>query len=130
MDFRNWATTASRRSKIRRAIWPMKNATTTASNRSDECNAISATSSSRPGGAHLGDPRILAEHFVSFIPSCLSISPITHTYWEGVGVLPDIKASAKNALDVAHKLALKDALAVEKDPEIKEVLTQCVDELK
>ena len=43
---------------------------------------------------------------------------------------PDIKASAKSALDVAHLQALKDALAVEKDPEIKEVLTECVDELK
>ena len=32
--------------------------------------------------------------------------------------------------DVAHMLALKDALAVEKDSEVKESLTECVDELK
>ena len=82
------------------------------------------------GGAHPGDPRRLAEHFAAFVPSGRSISPITHTDWEGVGVSPDIAASVKNALDVAHRLALKDALAVENDPEIKESLTECVDELK
>jgi len=42
----------------------------------------------------------------------------------------DIRASADDALDVAHMQALKDALAVEKDPEIKESLTGCADELK
>jgi hypothetical protein len=82
------------------------------------------------GGAHPGQPRRLAEHFAAFVPSGRSISPITHTDWEGVGVSPDIKASAKNALDVAHMQALKDALTDEKDPEIKELLTECVDDLK
>jgi len=82
------------------------------------------------GGAHPGEPRRLAEHFAAFVPSGRSISPITNTDWEGVGVSPDIEASAKNALDVAHMRALQDALAVEKDPEIKEVLTSCVDDLK
>jgi hypothetical protein len=82
------------------------------------------------GGAHPGQPRRLAEHFAAFIPSGRSISPITHTDWEGVGVSADIQASAKNALDVAHMQALKDALAVETDPEIRETLTSCVDDLK
>jgi len=82
------------------------------------------------GGAHPGEPRRLAEHFAAFVPAGRSISPITHTDWEGVGVAPDIKASAKNALDVAQIQALNDALAVEKDPEVKESLTQCVDDLK
>jgi len=82
------------------------------------------------GGAHPGQPRRLAEHFAAFVPSGRSISPITHTDWEGIGVAPDIRASADDALDVAHRQALKDALAVETDPEIKESLTGCIDELK
>jgi hypothetical protein len=82
------------------------------------------------GGAHPGEPRRLAEHFAAFVPSGRSISPITHTDWEGVGVAPDIQASAKNALDVAHMQALKDALAVEKDPQVIDVLTECIDDLK
>lgn len=77
------------------------------------------------GGAHPGEPRRLAEHFAAFVPSGRSISPITQTDWEGVGVSPDIQSSAKNALDAAYMLALKDALAVEKDPKIKEALTGC-----
>jgi len=82
------------------------------------------------GGAHPGQPRRLAEHFAAFVPSGRSISPITHTDWEGTGVSPDIQASADDALDVAHRLALKDALAVETDPEIRESLTECIDEVK
>lgn len=82
------------------------------------------------GGAHPGQPRRLAEHFAAFVPSGRSISPITHTDWEGVGVAPDVKASAKSALDVARALALKEALGVENDPEIKEGLASCIDELK
>ena len=56
------------------------------------------------GGANASRPYRLGDHFVAFIPSRRSISPITHTNWEGVGVIPDIAATPDNALAVATEL--------------------------
>jgi hypothetical protein len=56
------------------------------------------------GGAHGTRPYRLGEHFVAFIPTRRTISPITHTNWEGVGVNPDIAAPPDNALAVAKDL--------------------------
>ena len=56
------------------------------------------------GGAHPASPHRLNEHFYAVIPGQRSISPITGTNWEGVGVVPDIAATPGNALAVAHKL--------------------------
>ena len=59
------------------------------------------------GGAHPGSRRRLTEHFMMNVPMGRSINPVTHTDWEGVGVAPDLKASAKNALDVAQVAILE-----------------------
>lgn len=56
------------------------------------------------GGAHPTRPYRLGDHFFVMIPSRRSISPITHTNWEGVGVIPDIAATPDNALAVAKDL--------------------------
>ena len=56
------------------------------------------------GGAHAARPYRLADHFFAVIPSRRTISPITHTNWEGVGVVPDIAATPDNALAVAKDL--------------------------
>jgi hypothetical protein len=56
------------------------------------------------GGAHPARPYRLGEHFFAVIPGRRSISPITHTNWEGVGVIPDIAATPDNALTVATDL--------------------------
>jgi retinol-binding protein 3 len=56
------------------------------------------------GGAHPTRPYRLGEHFVAVIPSRRSISPITHTNWEGVGVIPDIAAKPDDALAMAQDL--------------------------
>ncbi|MGJ7914431.1 S41 family peptidase [Massilia sp. LXY-6] len=56
------------------------------------------------GGAHPARPYRLGEHFFAVIPSRRSISPITHTNWEGVGVSPDIAAPPDKALAVAKDL--------------------------
>jgi Peptidase family S41/N-terminal domain of Peptidase_S41 in eukaryotic IRBP len=74
------------------------------------------------GGANAGNPHRLSAHFMMFVPSGRPISPVTHTNWEGVGVTPDIKASAENALEVAHIALVKELLAAETDPRWKEVL--------
>jgi len=56
------------------------------------------------GGAHPARPYRLGDHFFAVIPGRRSISPITHTNWEGVGVIPDIAATPDNALAVAKDL--------------------------
>jgi hypothetical protein len=38
------------------------------------------------------------------IPSRRSINPITHTNWEGVGVIPDVAAAPDKALEAATKM--------------------------
>jgi hypothetical protein len=60
------------------------------------------------GGAHPGGPRRLDDHFSIRVPTGRSISPITHTDWEGTGVEPDIKVPAADALTEALKRARHD----------------------
>lgn len=57
------------------------------------------------GGAHPVRGRRVDEHFMIGVPFARAINPITKTSWEGVGVEPDVKASAGDALGVALKLA-------------------------
>jgi len=59
------------------------------------------------GGAHPGGLRRLTEHFGIWLPTGRAINPITKTNWEGTGIEPDIKTSALDALDTAHREALK-----------------------
>jgi hypothetical protein len=56
------------------------------------------------GGAHPARPYRLGDHFFAVIPSRRTISPITHTNWEGVGVIPDIAATPDDALAAAKDL--------------------------
>jgi retinol-binding protein 3 len=62
------------------------------------------------GGAHPARPYRLSEHFFAVIPSRRSINPITHTNWEGVGVIPDIVATPDNALAVGKGLLERQLL--------------------
>jgi hypothetical protein len=57
------------------------------------------------GGAHPVDPHRIDDHFSIIVPSARSISPITKTDWEGMGVEPDVKVAAADALDEALKRA-------------------------
>jgi C-terminal processing protease CtpA/Prc len=82
------------------------------------------------GGAHAGGPHRLDAHFMMFVPSGRPINPVTHTDWEGVGVVPDVKTSAKNALDVAQLAILKDLLTAETDPVWQHKLKERIKELE
>ena len=62
---------------------------------------------STKGGAHPTNDYLLMDDFTLTIPVSRSISPITKTDWEGVGVQPDIKTSQEEALATAHILALE-----------------------
>lgn len=56
------------------------------------------------GGAHPASEGRLGDHFAISVPWGSSINPITGTNWEGVGVVPDVKVSADEALAAALKL--------------------------
>jgi hypothetical protein len=56
------------------------------------------------GGAHAARPYRLGDHFLASVPDARLISPITHTNWEGVGVIPDVEAAPGDALKVAQAL--------------------------
>ena len=71
----------------------------------------------------------LNSHFMMFVPSGRSISPITKTDWEVVGVQPDIKVSADDALETAQLLILKEFLKTEKDPMWQGALKESIAEL-
>ena len=59
------------------------------------------------GGAHLVGGRRINDHFMIDVPSGRPINAVTKTDWEGVGVEPDVKVSADNALKTAHLIALE-----------------------
>jgi hypothetical protein len=56
------------------------------------------------GGAHPVRGRRIDDHFMIGVPFARAINPITHTNWEGVGVEPDVKVPAADALAEALKL--------------------------
>ena len=81
------------------------------------------------GGAHPGAPHLLGPHFAVFIPSGRSISPITHTDWEGTGVIPDIAVPADKALATAQQRLLSGFLSTEQDPQTRDALGKRLHEL-
>lgn len=70
------------------------------------------------GGAHAARSFYLSDHFFAMIPNILTINPITHTDWEGVGVKPDVAAKADQALLVAQLLAMKPLMEKMTNPEL------------
>jgi hypothetical protein len=62
------------------------------------------------GGAHPSDTYQVGPQVDVRIPCARSINPITGTNWEGVGVIPDVPASAEKALDIAYADALRHVL--------------------
>lgn len=56
------------------------------------------------GGAHPTMYWRLGDHLRASIPNVLSINPITHSNWEGTGVVPDVAARPAMALAVAKQL--------------------------
>lgn len=61
------------------------------------------------GGANPGGGFMINEHLTVFIPTGRAINPVTGTNWEGVGVVPEVKTNAADALDKAIELAAEAA---------------------
>ena len=57
------------------------------------------------GGAHAGVFHRIDDHFGMGIPETKAINPFSTVDWEGVGVQPDVKVKAADALQTAEKLA-------------------------
>jgi hypothetical protein len=55
------------------------------------------------GGAHPASEGRIDDHFVLMVPWGKAINPVTGTNWEGVGVQPDVKVPASEALAAAQK---------------------------
>ena len=56
------------------------------------------------GGAHPTSGIKISDHFMIGVPFARAINPITKTNWEGVGVAPDVRVPASEALDTALRL--------------------------
>jgi C-terminal processing protease CtpA/Prc len=82
------------------------------------------------GGANPGGGNRLSEHFGAFIPTGRAVSPITKTNWEGMGVEPDVKVSAEQALKVAQVMALKKTVEKTTDEELKGELQRQIEKLQ
>ncbi len=61
------------------------------------------------GGANPGGGMPINEKMMVFIPTGRAINPITGTNWEGVGVVPEVKVPAGEALDKATEMAKEAA---------------------
>jgi len=57
------------------------------------------------GGAHPAGLHRIDDHFSIMVPFARPINPVTKTNWEGVGVDPDVKVPAADALGEAIKRA-------------------------
>ncbi len=82
------------------------------------------------GGAHIGGFHRLTEHFAAFIPSGRSISPVTKSNWEGIGVEPDTRVPGPQALRVAYLHAIETLLKTETEEERKRELQAAAARLK
>src|SRR5688572_11536641 len=78
------------------------------------------------GGAHPGGVRRITDHFGIWLPNGRAINPITKTNWEGVGIEPDIKTPAPEALRGAHLAALKTIRETANDTRHREELDRAI----
>jgi hypothetical protein len=72
----------------------------------------------------------LTDHFAAFIATGRAINPITKTNWEGVGVEPDVKVAADDALKTAHADALTRMIEKSTDAELKPALERALEQVK
>ncbi|MBX2874741.1 MAG: hypothetical protein KTR30_21640 [Saprospiraceae bacterium] len=61
------------------------------------------------GGANPGGGFDINADLTVFIPTGAAVNPVTGTNWEGVGVIPEVKTSAEDALEKALELAKVEA---------------------
>ncbi|WP_338812980.1 S41 family peptidase [Bernardetia sp. Wsw4-3y2] len=60
------------------------------------------------GSAHPGEEMKINNNFGIFIPTGRVENSVTHTDWEGVGIIPNVETKSEEALDTAYKLAITE----------------------
>jgi C-terminal processing protease CtpA/Prc len=70
------------------------------------------------GGAHPTDAFPITPTFEITVPVARAVNPVTGTNWEGTGVEPDVAVAAREAFDVAYRMALQHVLASATAPAI------------
>ncbi len=81
------------------------------------------------GAANPGFDIRVNEYFTMFVPNGHVTVIKTGSNWEGTGVIPDVPASKADALKVAHRLAIKQMIEIEKDIERKKELEEIVEKI-
>lgn len=81
------------------------------------------------GGAHMTDRMPISSEFYAMISIAAGVNSITHTNWEGVGVIPHILTSDEDVLKVAHIQALNDLIKNAISESNKQRLEEIIDEL-
>jgi hypothetical protein len=79
------------------------------------------------GGAHPTTQVPISPTIAVAVPFARSVNPVTGTNWEGTGVTPDIAVPAKQAYDVAYRLALEHVLASDAPPPLREEAQETLD---
>lgn len=64
------------------------------------------------GAAHIASSYRIDEHFTVVVAVAEAVSPISKTNWEGVGVEPDVRVAAADALSTARKLAAESSYRI------------------
>jgi len=82
------------------------------------------------GGAHAGGLHRVTDHFGVWVPGARAVNPITKRNWERIGVRPDVAVPEREALGVAHALALRQVLAQEPDAERRRRLERAILEVE
>jgi len=78
------------------------------------------------GGANPGGFMRLNDHFVAFVAHGRAVNPVSHTNWEGAGVVPDVPVPADEALKTAHIAALTALRAKATDDERRDMLDRAL----
>ncbi|RYF39395.1 MAG: hypothetical protein EOO38_23355, partial [Cytophagaceae bacterium] len=81
------------------------------------------------GGAHPTKPLSVGQGIVISIPYARSLNPVTHTDWEGTGVIPTVLIEAGQALVKAQELALRQQQHLATTTQAKHELGYWLDEL-
>jgi C-terminal processing protease CtpA/Prc len=63
------------------------------------------------GGANFAPRHQLSDHLTLLVPQGRAINPVTHTNWEGIGVIPDVALDRDVAPHEAHVRALRALIA-------------------
>jgi retinol-binding protein 3 len=79
------------------------------------------------GAGNAGGYVDLGHGYRAFVPDVAVSSPISDATWEGVGVAPDVRASADRALAVAHRAAVQRLLGSASDARTREALARALD---